>query len=109
MGEGLGATTPGGGQPGHAVLAQECRLLRQRPRVPRKGMHPADCERQQPLWGLHAATAAPSRTAEVAVLLTANAAATLLRFVLFRGWVFRPRPMPTTTPDVPVLESTTAR
>jgi putative flippase GtrA len=61
------------------------------------------------LWGLHAATAAPSRTAEVAVLLTANAAATLLRFVLFRGWVFRPRPMPTTTPDVPVLESTTAR
>jgi glycosyltransferase involved in cell wall biosynthesis len=43
------------------------------------------------LWGLHAATATPSRTAEVAVLVTANAAATLLRFVLFRGWVFRPR------------------
>jgi putative flippase GtrA len=43
------------------------------------------------LWGLHAATGAPSRTAEVAVLVTANAAATLLRFVLFRGWVFRPR------------------
>src|SRR3954467_1959055 len=59
------------------------------------------------LWGLHAANATPSRTAEVAVLLTANAAATLLRFVLFRGWVFRPRPVPA-APDVPVLETTTA-
>ncbi|HEV7186443.1 MAG TPA: bifunctional glycosyltransferase family 2/GtrA family protein [Blastococcus sp.] len=43
------------------------------------------------LWSLHAANATPSRTAEVAVLLAANAAATLLRFVLFRGWVFRSR------------------
>src|SRR4051794_37180334 len=60
------------------------------------------------LWGLHAATATPSRTAEVAVLVTANAAATLLRFVLFRGWVFRPRPVPT-MPDVPAPETTTAR
>jgi putative flippase GtrA len=61
------------------------------------------------LWGLHAATATPSRTAEVAVLLTANAAATLLRFVLFRGWVFRSAPTPPAS-DVPaVLESKTGR
>ncbi len=58
------------------------------------------------LWSLHAATATPSRTAEVAVLLTANAAATLLRFVLFRGWVFRPGTPSTPTP---VLEIETAR
>ena len=49
------------------------------------------------LWGLHAVTT-PSRTTEVALLLTANAAATLLRFLLFRGWVFRPRTS-STTPD----------
>ena len=49
------------------------------------------------LWGLHAVTT-PSRTAEVALLLAANAAATLLRFLLFRGWVFRPRTR-STTPD----------
>jgi glycosyltransferase involved in cell wall biosynthesis/putative flippase GtrA len=63
------------------------------------------------LWGLHAATATPSRTAEVAVLLTANAAATLLRFVLFRGWVFRSRTTPTTSDDdgPTVLEMKTAR
>ena len=59
------------------------------------------------LWGLHAATATPSRTAEVAVLLAANAAATLLRFVLFRGWVFRSRTRPA-TPGV-VLELDCAR
>ena len=58
------------------------------------------------LWGLHAATATPTRTAEVAVLLAANAAATLLRFVLFRGWVFRPGTPSTPTP---VLEIETAR
>jgi putative flippase GtrA len=58
------------------------------------------------LWGLHAATATPSRTAEVAVLLAANAAATLLRFVLFRGWVFRTR---RTTADLTLPEMTTAR
>jgi putative flippase GtrA len=60
------------------------------------------------LWGLHAANATPSRTAEVAVLLAANAAATLLRFVLFRGWVFRSR---RTTADAAgtAPEMTTAR
>src|SRR4051794_7033817 len=51
------------------------------------------------LAGLHAATGTPSRTVEVAALLLANAAATLLRFVLFRGWVFRSRRSSTTTDD----------
>jgi putative flippase GtrA len=44
------------------------------------------------LAGLHAATAHPSRAAEVAVLVAANLVATAVRFVLYRGWVFgRPR------------------
>ena len=38
---------------------------------------------------LHAATAAPARALEVAVLVLANAGATLARFLLLRGWVFR--------------------
>ncbi len=33
----------------------------------------------------------PSRVAELTVLIVANLAATVLRFVLFRGWVFRAR------------------
>ena len=57
------------------------------------------------LAGLHAATATPSRTVEVAALLAANAAATLLRFVLFRGWVFRSR---RATPEVSAPQMTTA-
>jgi putative flippase GtrA len=60
------------------------------------------------LWGLHAATATPSRTIEVAALLAANAAATLLRFVLFRGWVFRSRRAATDLAS-PAPEMTTAR
>ena len=40
------------------------------------------------LVALHAATATPPRAVEVAVLVVANAAATLVRFVLLRGWVF---------------------
>jgi putative flippase GtrA len=40
------------------------------------------------LAGLHAAVTAPSRGAEVAVLVAANLAATALRFVLYRTWVF---------------------
>src|SRR3954466_11493499 len=40
---------------------------------------------------LQAVTVTPSRTAELVLLVLANAAATLLRFLLFRGWVFRPR------------------
>ncbi len=36
----------------------------------------------------------PSRTLEVSVLVAANLAATVLRFVLFREWIFRSRPPP---------------
>ena len=43
------------------------------------------------LWLLHALDAHPSRFAELAVLIGANLAATVLRFVLLRGWVFRAR------------------
>jgi putative flippase GtrA len=57
------------------------------------------------LWGLHAATGTPSRTAEVAALVAANAAATLLRFVLFRGWVFRSRSRLATGDGVLELDS----
>jgi putative flippase GtrA len=38
---------------------------------------------------LHAALAAPGRAAELAVLVVANLAATVLRFLLLRNWVFR--------------------
>jgi putative flippase GtrA len=38
---------------------------------------------------LHAATVRPTRAAEIAVLLLASAAATVLRFVLLRSWIFR--------------------
>jgi putative flippase GtrA len=41
------------------------------------------------LAALHALTSTPDRGTEVALLVGANALATLLRFVLFRGWVFR--------------------
>jgi putative flippase GtrA len=41
---------------------------------------------------LHAVAGAPSRTAEVALLVTANGVATLMRFLLLRGWVFRHAP-----------------
>jgi len=37
---------------------------------------------------LHAVSAAPSRAVELAVLVLANLAGTLLRFLLLRGWVF---------------------
>ena len=41
------------------------------------------------LAGLHAVSGTPSRVAELSVLVLANLAATLLRFFLLRGWVFR--------------------
>jgi putative flippase GtrA len=41
------------------------------------------------LAALHAASARPSRAAEVAVLILANLAATVVRFGLYRSWVFR--------------------
>jgi putative flippase GtrA len=43
------------------------------------------------LAALHTLTPTPHRSTEVALLITANALATLLRFLLFRGWVFRTR------------------
>jgi putative flippase GtrA len=41
------------------------------------------------LAGLHTVTAHPGRATEVAVLVTANLAATVIRFMLYQGWVFR--------------------
>jgi putative flippase GtrA len=41
------------------------------------------------LAALHAAAARPGRAAEVAVLILANLAATVVRFGLYRSWVFR--------------------
>ncbi len=43
------------------------------------------------LWVLNAVSAHPARLVELAVLVAANLAATALRFVLFREWVFRRR------------------
>ena len=41
------------------------------------------------LAALQAVTARPGRAAEVAVLVTANLVATVVRFALYRSWVFR--------------------
>ena len=41
------------------------------------------------LAALHAITAQPGRATEVAALVAANLAATVVRFALYRGWVFR--------------------
>jgi putative flippase GtrA len=41
------------------------------------------------LVALHAASPRPSRGAEVAVLVLANLVATVVRFMLYRSWVFR--------------------
>jgi putative flippase GtrA len=43
------------------------------------------------LAALHAAQPTPHRALELSALIVANLAATALRFVLLRGWVFRPR------------------
>jgi putative flippase GtrA len=40
---------------------------------------------------LHAAAPGASRAVEIAALVTANAAATLVRFLLMRAWIFHPR------------------
>jgi putative flippase GtrA len=45
------------------------------------------------LAGLHLVSARPPRVAEVIVLLLANLAATALRFLLYRSWVFPARPV----------------
>ncbi|MCF3100314.1 bifunctional glycosyltransferase family 2/GtrA family protein [Streptomyces roseoverticillatus] len=44
------------------------------------------------LAALHAAGGSPSHGAELSVLVTANLAATVLRFLLLRAWVFPARP-----------------
>jgi putative flippase GtrA len=62
---------------------------------------------------LHALAPGASRVAEVLLLLLANAVATLVRFLLLRGWVFRTRPAAAASappavlpsPAVPELES----
>ena len=46
------------------------------------------------LAALTAAVPRPSRATEVAVLVIANLLATVVRFVLYRSWVFRPRQAP---------------
>jgi len=40
---------------------------------------------------LHAVTARPSRAIEVSVLVIATIGATVVRFALYKSWVFRPR------------------
>ncbi len=46
------------------------------------------------LAALHQVSARPGRGAEVAVLVAANVLATVLRYTLYRSWVFRGRPAP---------------
>jgi putative flippase GtrA len=53
---------------------------------------------------LHAATATPARSTELAVLVLANLAATVVRFVLLRNWVFRKAAQP--VPSQPVQGGT---
>ena len=43
---------------------------------------------------LHHVSARPGRGAEVAVLVAANVLATVLRYTLYRSWVFRGRAAP---------------
>jgi len=51
------------------------------------------------LFGLHALSAHPGRGIEVTVLIGANLLATVVRFILFRTWVFgAPRPDPMVAP-----------
>jgi len=49
------------------------------------------------LHALHALVPAPHRLLELSVLVAANLGATVLRFLLLRRWVFRPRAVP--SPD----------
>ncbi|MYV42335.1 glycosyltransferase [Streptomyces sp. SID1328] len=50
------------------------------------------------LAALNAATTSPAHTTEIAVLVVANLAATVLRFLLFRAWVFPDRRDPAPVP-----------
>jgi putative flippase GtrA len=56
------------------------------------------------LAGLHASTADPWRSVELAVLIVVNLTATALRFVLLRGWVFASRRA--STPHVSAITTT---
>jgi putative flippase GtrA len=59
---------------------------------------------------LHGVDARASQAVELALLVVANALATLLRFVLFRGWVFRARAVaPCPEPPSPVVQMESAR
>jgi putative flippase GtrA len=62
------------------------------------------------LVALHAAAPGAGHGAELVVLTVANLGATLLRFLLFRSWVFRrspdAAPAPTTPPTSPVAPTT---
>jgi putative flippase GtrA len=51
------------------------------------------------LISLYALSAAPGRGAEIGVLVLANLAATALRFVLYRGWVFAEPPATPLSPS----------
>ncbi|MFJ9039897.1 glycosyltransferase [Streptomyces sp. NPDC102406] len=55
------------------------------------------------LMALHAASSAPAHSTELAVLIAANLAATVLRFLLFRAWVFpdQAHPAPATPSPAP--------
>jgi len=56
------------------------------------------------LAALHAAVPQPARATEVTVLIAANLAATVLRFLIYRHWVFRVRPAaPETLPGAGAL------
>ncbi|RZU29925.1 GtrA-like protein [Streptomyces sp. BK022] len=61
------------------------------------------------LAALNAATAGPAHSTEIAVLVVANLAATVLRFLLFRAWVFPerrdPAPASVPAPAVPAAGS----
>ncbi|MGW5304895.1 glycosyltransferase [Streptomyces griseoluteus] len=63
------------------------------------------------LAALNAATAGPAHSTEIAVLVVANLAATVLRFLLFRAWVFPdrrdPAPVPAPAVSAALSEPTT--
>jgi len=50
---------------------------------------------------LHVLSARPAKSIEVAVLVAANLVATIVRFVLLRGWVFRERRSAPLAEEVP--------
>jgi putative flippase GtrA len=60
------------------------------------------------LAGLHAVAARPGRWVELATLVAANAAATLLRFVALRAVLHRPGQPPTATRPVNLERSVTS-